>query len=270
MKAIVLFFIIWFTTVFTNTVFSATWDSTTVSHDNEKTIKELKENINLLNKDKKYLNLEFSILNKDLKLQSFFRENLSSVEVQNIKYIINKYLASKNRLEESINQKAKDLLDTTEDKNSLFNKKKDFYKSLVPFIRKDKLKEYLDYISLDVKILKEKKDVDTKLIIKKEIINNKVERIEERIIEHRESLDTKFKALIEAKINEKIETLRNNDKFKGLTPELQARVVDKVIEKIKLQISILEPVVDKTDALLRKLEVYRILLLKLDNFKNSL
>jgi hypothetical protein len=132
------------------------------------------------------------------------------------------------------------------------------------------LKEYLDYISLDVKILKEKKDVDTKLIIKKEIINNKVERIEERIIEHRESLDTKFKALIEAKINEKIETLRNNDKFKGLTPELQARVVDKVIEKIKLQISILEPVVDKTDALLRKLEVYRILLLKLDNFKNSL
>jgi hypothetical protein len=158
---------------------------------------------------------------------------LLSSEIQDIKYIINKYLYSKNNLEDSIVEKAKDLQDTTEDKNTLFNNKKEFYKSLVPFIRKDKLNEYLEYISLDVKILKEQKDVDTKLIIKNEIINNKVERIEEKIIEHKTSLDTKFKTLIEVKINEKVERLRNNEKFKLLYLDLKIKVVDRVIEKIQ-------------------------------------
>ena len=270
MKKIIFLFVLCVLTVCNNTAFSASGDSNSLSHDSEKTIKELKENINLLNKDKKYLNLEFSIMNKDLKLQSFFKESLSSLEIQNIKYIINKYLYSKNKLEDSIIEKATNLEDTTEDKNMLFSKKKEFYKGLVPFIRKDKLKEYLEYISLDVKILKEKKDVDTKLIIKNEIISNKVEKIEEKIIMHRESLDLKFKTLMEEKINEKIETLRSNEKFKNLDTNLQITVVNKVIEKIKIQIATLQSIIDQTDALTRKLEVYRILLWKLEEFKGSL
>jgi hypothetical protein len=270
MKIIIFLSLLCSLTVCNYTAFSASWDLSNISQDSDKTIKELKQNINLLNKDKKYLNLEFSILNKDLKLQSFFRENLSSLEVQNIKYIINRYLFSKNQLEESIIDKATKLQDTTDDKNLLFNKKKEFYKSLVPFIRKDKLKEYLEYISLDVKILKEKKDVDTKLIIKNEIISSKVEKIEEKIIRHRESLDVKFKALIEEKINTKIDTLRTNEKFKGLSTDLQVDVVDKVVGKIKFQISTLQSIIDQTDALSRKLEVYKILLSKLEEFKKSL
>ena len=123
---------------------------------------------------------------------------------------------------------------------------------------------------MDVKILKEKKDVDTKLIIKNEIISSKVEKIEEKIIRHRESLDVKFKALIEEKINTKIDTLRTNEKFKGLSTDLQVDVVDKVVGKIKFQISTLQSIIDQTDALSRKLEVYKILLSKLEEFKKSL
>ena len=87
---------------------------------------------------------------------------------------------------------------------------------------------------------------------------------------HRESLDLKFKTLMEEKINEKIETLRSNEKFKNLDTNLQITVVNKVIEKIKIQIATLQSIIDQTDALTRKLEVYRILLWKLEEFKGSL
>ena len=84
MKKIIFLFVLCVLTVCNNTAFSASGDSNSLSHDSEKTIKELKENINLLNKDKKYLNLEFSILNKDLKLQSFFKGSAIFLNTQNV------------------------------------------------------------------------------------------------------------------------------------------------------------------------------------------
>jgi hypothetical protein len=257
-------------TVSINTVFSASWWITNFPLDNGKTIKELKENIDVLNRDKKGLNLEFSILNKDLKLKSFFRENLAASELEDIKYIINNYLVSKNKLEKSLTRKAALLEDTREEKKWLLTKKKEFYQSLVPFIKRDKLKEYLEYISVDAKILKEQKEVDTQIIVKKEIISNKVERIEEKIIKHRRLLDEKFRRLIEVKVNKKIDNLKNNEKFGALSLELKEVVLDNVIKKIQVKIDVLESRFDKTDALTRKLEVYKIVLIKLEDFKFGL
>jgi hypothetical protein len=52
--------------------------------------------------------------------------------------------------------------------------------------------------------------------------------------------------------------------------DLKIKVVDRVIEKIQWEIAALQVIVDQTNALRRKLEVYRILLLKLEDFKKSL
>jgi hypothetical protein len=74
--------------------------------------------------------------------------------------------------------KASNLEDTYEEKKKLLEEKKDLYKNLVPFIKAEQVKEYLEYVRQDAQILKEKQQVDTKLIMNTEIINNKVQRIE--------------------------------------------------------------------------------------------
>lgn len=245
-------------------------DEENIVVDREKTIKELKENINVLSKDKKDLNLKFFSLNKNSILKSFFKEKLTSTDVNSIKSIINWYILHKDELEKSIVEKSKILEDSTEEKKSLFDKKEEFYKNLVPFIKKDKLKEYLEYITSDVEILKEKKDVDTKIIMKKEIINDKLEKIENKIIKNKESLDMKFKKILSKKIDNKIEELKNSKKFKNLELNLQKIALSKVIEKVKIKIDVLESKINKTSTLLRKLETYKILLSKLNDYLNVL
>ena len=256
--------------VLINNVFSNSWNLNNYSEDNNKSIKELNEGISDLNKTNKELNKDFVILNKDYKLKNFFREYLANSEIKDIEYIITKYLSSKNKLEKILNEKAYKIEDSTEEKKLLLNEKKDFYKALLPFIKNDKIKEYLQYIALDVKILKEQKDVSEKIIINNEIISTKIEKIEWIIKEHREFLNEKFNSLVENKINIKIEKLKSNEKFNNLTNDLKKVVLNKILLKIQIIITNSENVIDKTDALVKKIEIYKIILNKLEELSDSL
>ena len=257
-------------TVFFNTVFSSSWDIEILNTESTKSIKELNEWIEILNEINKELNKNFKTLNKDFKLRSFFKEYLAPSEIKDIEYIINLYLSSKNKIEIILDEKASNLEDTAEEKKILLNEKKEFYKSLLPFIKTDKIEEYLEYITLDVKILKEQKDISEKIIINNEKISTKVWKIEEIIKEHRAFLNEKFKVILEENINSKIENLKNNEKFTKLSKDLQEVVLNKILIKIKITISNGDNVADKTDALNKKLEIYKMIQEKLEEFRDSL
>jgi hypothetical protein len=102
------------------------------------------------------LNIEFFVLNQNEKLKEFFKDDLTKDEINSIKGIINNYLDIKKEIDIKIKIKASSLLNTETERFNLLNEKKEFYKGLTPFINKNKLQEYIEYIIQDVKILKEK------------------------------------------------------------------------------------------------------------------
>lgn len=260
-----LFVLLFLFLVSLNTSFSATWDI-----NNNLTINELNNWITELNKDNKELSFELFLLNQDLKLKDFFIDNLTKEDIEVIKNIINNYIENKNKIENIILEKAKKLEDTIEDKKSLLNEKRDFYKKLLPFIKKIKIDEYIDYIAQDVKILKEKTDLDEEIIKKQEIINNKVATIEEKIKEHKLLLDKKFEELIGDKVNYRIESLKNNEKFISLTTEEKKQVINRIILKIKISVSSIESIPNKTDALTKKIEIYQIVIRELEDIRDNI
>ena len=232
----------------------------------EITIKELKENIDSLSEDKTKLIIENGKLNKDNKLRNFLRKNLTKGEIKEIILIINEYKKNRSIYEEKLLIKAKNLEDTTEEKNQLLYLKKEFYKKLTSYIESIEIGNYLEYIKWDAKLLKENKDLTEKLITNKEILSQKVSKIEEQIKENRKNIESSFKFLIKIKIKEKIEKLKNKENYKSLSLELKKQIIEKTINKIKEKILKLEENLDKPETLIKKLEIYKILLTSFEEY----
>lgn len=272
-KVRILLLILCIISVFNNTAFCDddiiiwTWVTETWT---TQSIKELQNTINELNRSKNSLNLEFLLLNQNQKLKDFFIDDLSKDELKEIEVIIEDYLIIKNKIERNIEENSNEWLSNEENRKKLLTEKKEFYINLLPFIKKYMVEEYLEYIEQDVKILKEKWDLSEEMTIKSEIINSKLETIEEKILEHREYLNDKFNILINNLIDEKIKNLISNEKFLILTTQEKILVIDKILEKINLTIENLELKTDKTDALIKKLDIYKKVYLKLEELKKNL
>ena len=185
--------------------------------DIEKTIKELKENIDNLNNKKNDLNTKIELLkNSKWELKNFFRENLNEKEVDEIKEIVGLYKIYQGRLNKKLVEKARESGETIEERKRLLETKKELYKKLIPYIKKEKLNNYVEFIRWDFEILKEKKFVSANIKRKEGLIENKVSFIKEKVKKHKKYLNQNLKSIIEKKTDEKIENLRNNDKFRIL------------------------------------------------------
>jgi uncharacterized protein YlaI len=83
-------------------------------------------------------------------------------------------------------------------------------------------------------------------------------------------MSDKLKIIVATKIDEKINTIKNNPKFIYLTPELQSRVIMKTIEKVESRIQKTKVLNTKDVILDQKIEVYELLHTKLKNYYNTL
>jgi len=84
---------------------------------------------------------------------------------------------------------------------------------LTTFIKIEQYNNYLDYIKSDTTIYFERKEIDSDIYRKQEIINTKVNVLEERIKEHRIYLEESLQRLVESKMDEKLELLKQNKNF---------------------------------------------------------
>lgn len=233
----------------------------------EGTIQEIKENLKNLEWSKTELSLETKILNKNDKLKTFFKEDLTLKDLKDIKYIIERYNIERNIIDNALLEKAKKLEDVSREKELLILKKRDLYKELTPYIKSEEIPNYLEYIKGDAQLLKEKKEITEQIIVNNKILVNKVSSLEEKIKQNKEVLNTKIRILVENKVNEKINDLRNNKKYQDLTFELKKKVLDNMIDKIQINILSLENPGITTDTIQKKQEIYQILLDKLQKFK---
>lgn len=247
-----------------------------VLSDEWKTIRELKESIEWLDKVKSELYNKLNDFNPDQKLKTFFRDDLVLADLDNLRKIIEQYIKNNSLLEEELSEKSKKLLDVTDIRIKLLEEKKDLYKKMTPFIKSDSYQNYLDYIKSDTAIYSEKKEIDSSIYRKQEIINSKVTILEEKIKEHKTFLEDSLKTLVEWIMDEKINYLSNNKSFSELTNIEKTKILEKTTIKIQNNIDIMknEALLDNSTIFIKvnndkKIEIYNIVLKKLEDFKNS-
>jgi len=122
-----------------------------------------------------------------------------------MRYIIDEYNKNKQNLERELQEKSKQLLDTTGIRKNLLEEKKELYKKLTSFIKTNEYSNYLEYIKSDTTIYFERKEIDSDIYRKQEIINTKVNVLEEKIKEHRIYLEESLQRLVESKMDERLE-----------------------------------------------------------------
>ncbi len=248
--------------------------------DEWKTIKELKQNIKKLDKTQLELSKELVELNADYKLKLFLKKDLYTFEINNIKKIIFNYNTNKAKIESILFEKAKSFLSVLDEKKLLLEEKRSLYNWLIPYIDQKYKKEYLEYVKWDAKIFSEQKDLTANIIVKKEILNEKVENIETKIKQYKDFTNESIKKVINNKLEEKITNLKNNVTFQVLNNESKIAVLNKTIRKIKIKLLNLENsetnswtvmiTKRKSTMLEQKIQTYNIAIEKLKAFRNSL
>jgi hypothetical protein len=83
-------------------------------------------------------------------------------------------------------------------------------------------------------------------------------------------MSEKLKALVSKKIDEKINTIKANEKYISLSPELQARVIMKTIEKVESRIENTKQLNTQDVILDQKIEIFQLLHDKLMQYYNTL
>ena len=252
-------------------VFWGTWE----------TIKELKQSIELLDKKKDILNNDLKNLNTDYKLKTYLRRNLSIVDIKKIREIVSDYNSDKKNIELDMLNDIKNSKWSIDNRKKLLEVKRVFYKWLIPYINKDYKKEYLDYIKKDAIIFNKQNIVNTDIVIKKDLLEAKVSRIEHKILEHKKYINNSIKNIIETRLDNKIISLSENKNFIKLNDESKVKVLNKTIDKIKIKLEKLEKsnwkswtwlyvnsnIID--NLLLKKIQTYNIAILKLELFRDK-
>ncbi len=246
-------------------IYAQTWDIL-----EDKSIKEIKQNIEKLNSDKNLISNEYSEFKLWSDLSSYFKPLLSKEELQSIEILITKYNKQFNELNSLLLSQAKNLEDTSEVKNQLLQIKKDLYINLLWFVDAQKYQEYLWFIRWDATISKKQVEVKSQIASTKEIYDKKVTRIESKIIENRKKMALRLEKVISDKIDEKINSIKNSPNFQKLPNHLQVEILEKTIEKVNINISSLETLEDNESNVEQKIDLYYLLNDKLLIFKNSI
>lgn len=233
----------------------------------QKTLKELKNNIEDLKEEKINLNEKIQLLiEENWELKSFFKQNLTLEDLNNIKNIIYSYNTYGKTIEEDLKTNAKNLESSPEEKKILLNEKSDAYKKLIPFIDESKKDNYLEFVKWDLIIFKEKWDINEKIYLNEEVLTKKVEDLKEKIVKNKEIIDDKIEKVITDKTLEKINFLKNSESFNKLKNSQKKEIILKIIDKIKSKVSILEKDWQKYNLSYKKIEMYNLTLLLLNSF----
>ena len=155
-------------------IYAQTWDVL-----EEKSIKEIKQNIEKLNSDKNLISTEYSEFKLESDLSSYFKTSLPREDLQNIEILIKKYNVEFTTLNDQLSLLAKNLENTEEVETKLLQLKKDLYLNLLTYINPNKYQEYLEFIRWDATISKKQVEVKSEIISSTEIYEKKVNRIEE-------------------------------------------------------------------------------------------
>jgi len=205
-----------FIIVFTFSFFS--WVLADNTEDESKSIKQLKNNIEVLKSKKVLAQSVFEKFKQENgNLSNYFRKDLSKEEIKNIEEIISKY-----------NENRKVIINQFD----ILKLKRQVFSDLEKYIDKSKIWLYKDFVEKNIESQKKalliKKDIEKK----KKIIEKKVSSIKKKIIENHKKEEKKLKELLIQKIKQRVYALKNNKKISYLSKKRQIKLFKVVLKKI--------------------------------------
>lgn len=253
-----------FSPLFANTGETLSGTTNIITIDQNKKIKELQENLQELSNEKSGLKDTWEQFRQENgKIVNFIKENLSEESKQTIENLVEKYYADKDILEKKLREIASNLEDTQNIKWEILKLKLTLYKELVSYIEPTKLQEYVNYIKGNIEIEKKDNEIAEDIYRKEEILERKVDTIKEKIAENKKILDEKMQNAVQEKLNEKIKSILDNQKFQALSYESKTQIFSSVLKKSQEKKWLLQQIEFKTSLVQKKIEIYEIVEQKL-------
>lgn len=241
-----------------------------------KTIKELKKDLKNMEIKEKVISTKLDDFIKDSKLKIYIRSDLTKKEFDDFSFIVSRYLRQKNKLEKKLKKAKNNLEKIKKIKQELLDIKLALYKKMTSYVKPSKYKLYLEYIKSDKEIVSKKNKIETKKLETKDLMDKKVEILEEKIKKYKKTLENDLTKLIEKKLEEKIKNLEKKEDFVKLSNRNKIRLLTKTIERAKAKIESLKKELKEKkesyifkDSYERKIEVYYISIEKIEIFKKK-
>lgn len=231
-----------------------------------KTIKDLKKDIKIINKEEADAEIRFKKFLDDHKIDSYLKNPIANVDIQNMKNIVINYVSNASYFENKI-KKSQNEEEILSFQKSILDLRKDLYKDLLPYIDNKKYKDYINYIENNTKNLIEKNSLYINKFKAQLAYNKKLDILEKKIQENRDYLDEIIKNLVEQRFDEKFSQLIDSPNFVKLSNESKIKTLERVIWKLTLKIDSFKSNLDYEsiyiEADVKKLEIYKILIQKL-------
>lgn len=259
--------LVWFLSIISPFNYSNAFSEWEIAIAQDKWIQELSTEIHTLKESEKIIKEESKELQDKDKLLTFFKDDLTRSELRRIEKIITSFKFHRRYLENEFNSKAKNLEDVTETKEDIIEQRKALYKDLSPYIKQSEINNYLIYVKNDAESIQNKNNISVQIITNKEILSNKLTLIEGKIKQNKETLNKELELAVIKKIDDKINSLKSNEKFANLDKKLKAKVIDKTIIKVKIRILNIENKSELSDRELQKLDLYKLLKSSLEKYK---
>lgn len=251
----ILFFTLWVLNAHSNF-----WDSENIDSE-PTTIREMQENIETLEKEKDKLEFKWNSfqIGSD-SLWDLIQENITASENLLVEEIVFSYSNKKINLEKELEIIIGSKQDTENIQKELLLLKKEFYKSLIPYIEINKLDSFKRYIDLDLTYNEKSKLVSTQIEEKQLKRIERVEEIQDKIEDNNKILRENIEKRITTEVHEKLNNFISEDAFKNLTNDEKRQVFAKVIGKIELKIINMNNITNATSIIEEKIILFEIVL----------
>ncbi len=244
-------------------------DWSSEDYDEDKTIKELKQEVKDIDSEKQETEEKFDELKKQILEKDLFLKDLDEEQKQKLDELLYRYKENKEKLNKRLRVRSRGLENTWETIKELLENEKEIYKNLIPYIRVDKYEDYKEFIKENLDIINKNSNLESDSIKKWVIIKNKIKDLKEKIEEHNEIIGQDLKLTINEKIDQKLNNLVSKEKFISLDKESKINLFGKLIENIKTKRDTLEDKENKTNLLEKKIELYKIIIERLEIFKKD-
>lgn len=187
------------------------------------TIVELKQNIAMLQEKQKEIYENTPDLSSISDVKEFLKIDLTASQIEEINKIIKDYNDFK--LQKNVQDYDKKLL----------NIKKETYKKIIVYVDTENLQDYLAYIKESLEAIKQDNLIKDEISKNKEILEEKVTVIKEKIKINKDEFESDINELITTKIDEKLQLFKDNKDFQKLDLEKRQYILEKIIKNVQIK-----------------------------------
>jgi hypothetical protein len=168
------------------------------------------------------------------------------------------YSKDKENFEEDISAAVESGEEIEEIKKDLLLLKQEFYKSLIPYIQLEKLRDFTRYVDSDLSYREKSNEVATQIEQKSILRDERLEEIEEQIQTNKDHLHAQIKEKVTLRVQNRLDVFIYQENFQSLPDISKIRIFERLITKIQEKRKKLENTPNSTSIVEETMILYEI------------